>query len=499
MRKKNVIYNVISNFILQFAVIIYGLVIPKLIISFFGSNVNGLISSVTQFLGYIALLESGFGPVVSSLLYKPISKNNNDEIANILYSSEKFFKKIALIFLVYILILLIVYPFLINSTFSFLFTSSLILIISISTFSEYYFGITYKIFLQAKQQNYIISAVQSITYILNIVLVVVLIKLECSIHLVKLITCLVFVIRPIFLNVYFKRKYKIKFDNVNKEYSIKNKWDGLAQHIAGVIHSNTDITLLTMFVDLASVSIYSVYNMIVKSIKGLVSIFTSSVEATFGDMIAKDEIENLNKKFSIYEFMYYTIVTIIYSCTILLIVPFVNVYTKNADISYINIGFSIIFCLAAFVHSVKSPYNNLAFSAGKFKETRKGSMIEAISNLLISLILIFKFGLVGVAIGTLVSVLIRTIELIIYSNKKILKRKILKSIKFIVLSLFEMIIIITISYSLILKMSNTYLEWIILALKIFVLACFVTLSINIIFSKDEFKYYISKIGRKLKK
>jgi len=499
MRTKKVIYNIISNFILQFVVIIYGLVIPKLIINVFGSNVNGLISSITQFLGYITLLESGFGPVVSSLLYKPIANKNNEEIANILCSSEKFFKKISFVFLAYIAVLVVIYPFFVNSTFNFIFTASLILIISISTFSEYYFGITYKMFLQAQQQNYIISIVQCITYIVNIIVVIVLIKLNCSIHIVKLITCIIFVIRPIFLNIYFKTKYKIKFDKVDKKYSIKNKWDGLAQHIAGVIHSNTDVTLLTIFVDLASVSIYSVYNMIVKSIKGMVSIFTSSVDATFGDMIARNELDNLNRKFSIYEFAYYSIVTIIYSCTMVLIVPFVNVYTKNADISYINLSFAIIFCLAAYIHSVKSPYNNLAFSAGKFKETRKGSWIEALSNLLLSLVLIFKFGLVGVALGTLISVLIRTIELVIYSNKKILKRNLIKTGKSILLSLLEMIIICIISYNFIVVMSNTYLEWFILGIKVFSLASIVVLIINIIFYKEEFKYFINKIERKIKK
>ena len=77
MRKKKAIYNILSNLLLQIIIVIYGFIVPKVIITSFGSNVNGLISSITQFLAYITLLESGFGPVVKSLLYKPIAKQDN--------------------------------------------------------------------------------------------------------------------------------------------------------------------------------------------------------------------------------------------------------------------------------------------------------------------------------------------------------------------------------------------------------------------------------------
>ena len=91
MRSKKAIYNIITNLILQLVVIVYGFVIPKIIIQSFGSSVNGLVSSITQFLAYITLLESGVGPVVKAALYKPLAKKDNKEIANILNASEKFF------------------------------------------------------------------------------------------------------------------------------------------------------------------------------------------------------------------------------------------------------------------------------------------------------------------------------------------------------------------------------------------------------------------------
>ena len=69
MRTKKALMNVSMSLLLQILVVLYGFIVPKIIISNFGSEVNGLIASITQFLGYIALLESGFGPVVKAVLF----------------------------------------------------------------------------------------------------------------------------------------------------------------------------------------------------------------------------------------------------------------------------------------------------------------------------------------------------------------------------------------------------------------------------------------------
>ena len=184
MRKKKVIINIISSVALQAITIICGFIIPKLIISNYGSNVNGLIHSITQFLAYIILLESGFGPVILSVLYKPIANKDKGTIERILKTSEKFFRKIAYIFVAYILILCVVFPTMVSNEFDVLFTLPLLIIIAISTFAEYYFGMTYKLYLYAEQKNYVISAIQIGTVILNTIATIVLIHFGASIQVV---------------------------------------------------------------------------------------------------------------------------------------------------------------------------------------------------------------------------------------------------------------------------------------------------------------------------
>ena len=223
MRSKKAIVNIITSLLLQLVTLICGFIVPRLIIKSFGSNVNGLISSITQFLAYITLLESGFGPVVKSILYKPIAERNQEEIKKILKASEKFFRIISYIFIAYIIILCFALPTIVSNEFDVGFTLSLVIIISISTFAEYYFGMTYKLYLQAEQKTYITSFIQIGTTILNTIIIVLLIFWGQNIQVVKLASALIFVLRPILQNVYVKKKYKINLKNTSSDYKIKQK------------------------------------------------------------------------------------------------------------------------------------------------------------------------------------------------------------------------------------------------------------------------------------
>ena len=422
MRSKKALKNIIISLLQQIVVLISGLIVPRAIIGSFGSSVNGLISSITQFLSYITLLEAGIGPVIKSSLYKPIAEKNKIQIEMILKSSQKFFRTISIIFIIYLIILCFLYPLIVNNEFEVGYTISLILIIAISTFAEYFFGMVYRLYLQAEQKTYITSLIQIFTTIINTILVVILIKVNANIQMVKLVSACVFVIRPILQNFYVRKKYNINFKEVKEKYELKQKWDGLAQHIASVIHGNTDIALLTIFLGTSEVSVYTVYLFVVKGIKNMVQALTGGVDASFGDMIAKNEIDNLNRSFKTYEIFYFTLITIVYAITLVTILPFVQIYTNGiTDVEYYRPAFAVLIVLSELMWSIRLPYSSITLAAGHFKETKKGAWVEAFTNLILSIILVFKFGIIGVAIGTLVSMMIRTIEFTYHTSKSILK------------------------------------------------------------------------------
>ena len=311
-------------------------------------------------------------------------------------------------------------------------------------------------------------------------LVIILVKLNCNIQLVKLFSTFALMLRPILQNIYVKKKYNLNFKNVKSNYKLSSKNDALAQHIASVIHENTDIAVLTLFTSILEVSVYSVYLLVIRGVKRIVYSISDSVSSTFGDMIAKDEKENLNKKFSMYETLYILIITILFSSSLCLIVPFIEVYTKGiTDVNYIRPLFAVILVMSEFIYCIRMPYNSLVLTAGHFKETKNGAWVEAIVNIVLSLILVNFYGIVGVAIGTLVAMTVRTIEIYNYANKNILKRSKVESIEKILLSFISIILVYIIYNQIDIKLDITYIGWFIRAIITCVISVIVVTLVNI--------------------
>lgn len=490
--------NISSNLLLQFVVIISGFIIPKLLISSFGSDTYGLVASITQFLSLIMLLEAGIGPVIKAKLYKYIAKDDKNKILLTLKDADKFFKRIGYIFIVYTIILCFLFP-LMNNEFESAFTTSLIIIMAVSTLFEYFFGIVYNLYLQADKKYYVTSNVQIFCYIFNIILVVALIHFGASILIVKIANTIAFAVKPFFLSWYVRKKMNIQFKKSQGEEKIENKFDGLSQHIAYVISSNTDVTVLTIFTNLATVAIYSVYNLVASAVKNIVGALVNGMDAIFGDMFARNEKEILKRSFGIYEFMYFTISMIIYLTTMVLIVPFIRIYTTGiTDANYIQTSFAFIVILASIVGSARTVYSSLVYSIGHFKQTNKVAWIEAIVNVVVSVVLVIEYGLVGVAIGTLVSTLIRFVYFMYYASNVVLKRSFTICIKWLIAMTVEIIICCVFMHTPIFDyVPGNYFSWSLYALIVLFINICVVAIINIICNYDQFRETFGFVKEKI--
>ena len=129
LKNKITLLNAISNLILQFVTIISTLIVPKLILSYFGSEINGIVSSLTQFLNYVTLLEGGVTGVIVASLFKPIVENDSKKISSILKTTKRFYSKVAWLFVGFSVILAIIYPIAFKTDFSYFYV-----------FFNYYFG-----------------------------------------------------------------------------------------------------------------------------------------------------------------------------------------------------------------------------------------------------------------------------------------------------------------------------------------------------------------------
>lgn len=485
MRKKRLILNTITSLLLQLTTIICGFVLPRLILNHFGSNVNGLVNSITQFLQIISFLELGVGAVVQSSLYKPLADKDNNQISSIIVSANKFFRRIAIILTVYILVLICIFPAVIKITYDFFYTTFLILAISISYFAQYYFGVVDRLLLNSDQRGYIQYTAQIITLILNTVICVFLISFNQSIQMVKLCSSLVFLLRPIFLRLYVNHNYKIDRKIHYDKEPIKQKWNGIAQHVAAVILDSTDNIILTTFSSLVNVSIYSIYYLVISGVKQLFMSLVGGIQALLGELLAKKDLEELNKLFGWYEWMIHTLVVLIWGTTAILIVPFISVYTRGiTDADYIVPLFAVLLTIANAAHCLRLPYNTLILAAGHYKQTQHNYIIAALLNIIISILLVNLLGLIGVAIGTIIAMGYQTLWMMSYDSNNIIYWNKGKMIKQLIIDIFICLIYIIV-YCFCPLVVDNYVQWTVLAIIIFLINLIISLVINLIFYKER--------------
>lgn len=495
-RRKKLKLNTITSLIYQIVSLVSGFILPRLILKYYGSDVNGLLSSITQFLAMITLCECGVGAVVQSSLYKPIAENDEKEISRIYASAKKFFNKIALILLVYIFVLVIIFPKIINAQYGYVYTGILIIAISVSSFAQYYFGIVYKLIINAAQLVYIQMAVGIIALLLNIAASALLMINGFSIQVVKIVTSLIFLIQPITYWIVVRKTLVIDKKISYEEEPIKQKWNGFFQHVATVVLENTDVIVLTSLSSLSNVSIYAVYHLVTNGIKLAFVSLTTGMKSLLGDMYARNELEVLNKTFSYFEWLFHAIVTYIYTVAAVLIVPFVSVYTSSiCDADYIQPLFGLLMCFAMMIYVIRIPYSYLVLAAGHYKQTQNSALIEAILNISISVTLVYKFGLIGVAIGTIIAMLYRTIYFAFYLQRNIIERSMKFFWQHVACDLISIILMI-VSTTWIQISSICYSAWIIMAIKVSSICLIESICINCVFYKTECREMINRALRR---
>ncbi|MSS78503.1 virulence factor MviN [Anaerococcus sp. WCA-380-WT-2B] len=498
MKNRITLLNSISALLLQVFTIISGFVIPKIILLYFGSRVNGLVSSLTQFLSYISLVEGGITGVIYASLYKPLIQKDEKKISRILVTTNKFYETIGFIFIIYSIVLAIIYPIFINKDFGFFYVFLLTIVLSLTLFIQYMFSLTLKTLLIADKKLYVISFTQIGIIILNITFTYLSAKIYPNIHILKFISGSMFLLQPIMYRRYVNKTYNISWNEKYDNELLKDRWNGFAINVAAFIHTSTDITILTLFSNLKSVSIYYVYALVTNGLGSLINSISSGIEPTIGQAYARGDSKELNQKMDMYEFIIFFLVGGLFTVAALQITPFVMLYTKNiTDANYYRPLFGYMLVLSEALYLLKYPHLSLAYTANKFKEITIPAYLEAIINIIISIILVNKIGLLGVAIGTSCAMLYRMVFHVYYTKKILKNRK--QRIFYKKLLSIGIATLISIGISSITKIDEpTFIHFIIGAGKDSVIVLLVYLITAILCFRKELNYMLSYLKIKHK-
>lgn len=420
---KKSIYNVLASVIGQAITIAMGIVIPRLVLVNLGSENNGLLSSITQALGYASLLEAGVGLASLQALYKPVAEKDNASINAILSATNLYYKRTGFAYLLIVILLSIIYPFIIKTTISYGIVSLVVLISGLPGVVNYYFQGKYKILLQAEGKTYIITNLTTIISILTSVGKIVLLLLGFGVIAVQSLYLVLSVLQMTYIACYIKKNYAWIDLTVAPAYNkLSQRNSVLAHQLSGTIFSNTDTIILSVFCGLSVVSVYSMYAMLFGMVGTLLSNLAGSITFVLGQELETDK-EEYRKLQDSFELVYITLSFSLLFIAYTYIIPFLRIYTEGInDINYIDSLLPILFVAIALLENSRLSSVKAIHVAGHFKQTQWHAWTEMAINITVSLIGVIAWGIYGVLIGTIAALLFRANAMIIYANKKILNR-----------------------------------------------------------------------------
>lgn len=440
-----------------------GFIMPRFFITAYGSTINGSISTISQLAGFLGLLEAGMGSVASVAFYRSLSNNGEYNLTTVRNTVRRYYRIIAGVSVALCSVLAVILPFTLKNGEPFAFNFELVIIVSCGYFIQYYMGVTSQLLLAADYKSYVNSLTQIIAVVLNFLVTMLLIHFRVDVRLVKLISVLVMLVRPVILAVYVKQKYTFSGSKAYDNSLMKQRWNNLGQSLAYYIHTQTDMVVIMLFLTVAENSVYGLYLAIVAAVKMVATALLSNFSPVLGRACAESgaEDERVIKTFRKFVQANSFVINVLFSVAAVLIIPFMRIYAEGFDYNYIRPGFAICLCLSEYLYLYRNPYNTLINVNGHFKETQVSAFIEAGLNIVLSVILVNVMGITGVAVGTIIAMLYRMLYCIIYTKKHLLRIPVMDIIKPALMAVITAICVAVVMLFVDLTVVNNYFAFVV--------------------------------------
>lgn len=384
-------------------------------------GVNGLYANV---LGMLSFAELGIGSAMNYSLYKPVANGDKEKIKSLMYLYKKTYRFIALIIFTIGIAIVPLLSYVIKDAGELshdeLVTYYLIFLFntSVSYLVSYKFSLA-----NAEQKKYIQTNITTVGKIITNIAQIFVLLMWRNYLAYLLIQSIVQLLQHVFTAFYFDKYYPLlKEKNIlplskkEKAPIVKNIKALVLHRIAGVVVYQTDNILISSFISLSVVGIVSNYLMIIAFGTSLVSIIFNSVVSSFGNLIATESIEKQHNIFRTYRFLAFWLYGLTGILFYILLTPFVTIWMGTDKT--IGEGTLLLLVINYYMTGQRVALLNFRDAAGAYSNDKYIAVAEAAVNLIASIFLVKRIGLLGIYLGTIISGLVSllTRPVIIYND-----------------------------------------------------------------------------------
>lgn len=411
-RLKNAKRNVSNGIIKQFVGIGLSFAIRTGIIYALGAEYQGLSGLFTAILQVLSLADLGFSTAVTFVLYKPIAEDDTKTICAIVAFLKKVYRIVGLVVLVIGLCIMPFLEHLISGSYPNDINLYILFLIYLGNAVVSYFLFAYKsTLLTAMQRDDIVSKIFTFTSIVIKTLQLILLFVFRNYYVFIIILPLGSVINNCLLQIVSRRVFpeleaKGTIDAETKAILTKQVKAVFINRLSDIARNCFDDIIVSSFIGLVAVAAYDNYYYIFTAILGIMSIIIHSIRASVGNSLVKESKEKNFVDLQKFTFLFMWISGWCSVCMFILYQPFMTVWMKGKSEMLLSFGNMILFCLYFYSYCMTHTKGVYLESKGLFWECRKLYIIEALGNLALNIILGYFFGITGVLLATIVTILV---------------------------------------------------------------------------------------------
>lgn len=500
MRTKNSFRNIIIALAGKSIGIILQFISRRVFIDMMSQDLLGVNNVFANLLAVLSLAEMGIGSAITFSLYKPLAEHDEAKIASIMTFYKYIYRVIAVVVTCFGTLVIPFFPFIIKEEIDGL----LLYYVLYLTSSVVSYLCAYKrTLIIADQKSYISSAYRySYIVILNIVQIILLKQYQnYAYYLIAQIV--LSLLENILISMQADRMYPYlkekaaPLERTEKKGYFKNIRALLMHRIGSIAVGNTDNILLSAIVSVNAVAVYSNYKLVFSGVNTIMNQVFSSITASVGNLVAEKDKQYA---YGIYKALLLVILCVfglISICMVSLFNDFIQLWVGKQFVE--SIDYVIILVVHFFISGVREPTNVFKNALGLFWNDRYKALIEAIVNVILSIVLGIAWGARGIFFATILSALLVPVwvePFILY--KHYFKRPLMDYFRFITKNVG---IVLVIGIAVYFLLQHFYItSWLQLVLKTLICLILTGVLMVIIFVRTtECKYFLNMVGNLISK
>lgn len=448
-RKKNATRNIIFGTCLKLYQIVVPFLMRTIMIYFMGVQYLGLNSLFTSVLQVLNLAELGVGSAMVYSMYKPVAEHDNNTICALMGLYRKYYRIIGMVVLAAGCVIIPFVPHLIKSDVPEGINIYVLYVMNLLATVFTYWLYAYKnSILQAYQRNDIVSKVTMITDTIKYILQIFTIVFLKNYYMYVLVLILLQIASNIITAAVVTRmypEYRCKGSLPKEEVAQINSRirDLFTSKIGAVIVNSADTVVISAFLGLTVLAIYQNYFFIISSVIAFIAVVFNSCTAGIGNSIIVETKEKNYNDFKKFTFLIAWIAGFCTVCIVCLMQPFMNIWMNGNEKLMLGMSEVVCFCIYFFVYEIQQLLLTYKDAAGMWHEDKYRPLVTALTNLALNIIMVQFFGLYGVLLSTVISIIFIGMPWLFYNLFTVLFKR--NAAKYVIRVVYYTVITIVIS------------------------------------------------------